>query len=192
MTIFHTSILTISTYFVFLYFHLFTVPTMPRARALVIRRRFYKLPSVSRIFHTFVWLFVPPAFCLRRLFRVPTTWILLASLAKLSSNHGTRYYHTCECSTWCMYHHTEMWVHADAPPGGWRLCFSDNCQIIILRFSFDQKRCFITFKRRASWSFWSPQFHATLNCDEVCLQNAQFFAHLCTLFCTISGHEPCN
>ena len=88
MTIFHTSILNISTYFVFLYFHLFTVPTMPRARALVIRRRFYKLPSVSRIFHTFVWLFVPPAFCLRRLFRVPTTWILLASLAKLSSNYG--------------------------------------------------------------------------------------------------------
>ena len=33
----------------------------------VIRHRFYKLPSVSQIFHTFVWLFVP-TFCPRRLF----------------------------------------------------------------------------------------------------------------------------
>ena len=55
----------------------------PCLRLAVICHRFSKLPSVSRIFHTFVRLFVPGS-CLRRLFR-----ILLANLAKgSSSNYG--------------------------------------------------------------------------------------------------------
>ena len=92
----------------------------------VIRHRFYKLPSVSQIFHTFVWLFVP-SFCLRRLF-VDSVRQSCQTIVKLRHRH--------------MYYPTSLQWDVNAykqPPGVWRLCLVTIAKLSDYGVSFHHK-----------------------------------------------------